>query len=220
MKIEKLLLFTSLVLITLGGLAQNPCTIVEWWPEVDSVSSNTVVLGFQPADHTIVTAYQLKGRVMGTTGLATIYASPSGDFFDHKIINGLTAGTCYEWKIRAACADGDNTWVGPFTNISEPWDDFCLPAAKNLMQNEQKLDLFPNPASDLMNIEYHSSLAVETEIVIEDLFGRIIALRKNNSQEGSNLIQIDVSELTNGIYFVQVNQQDGHSYQQMFHVAN
>ena len=66
--------------------------------------------------------------------------------------------------------------------------------------------LYPNPASQLLTMEIPSNHRIGS-IEILDLQGRIIFSQAYNSSNGKH--QIPVSEISNGIYFISINTDQG-----------
>jgi hypothetical protein len=66
-----------------------------------------------------------------------------------------------------------------------------------------ELQIFPNPASDQLNISINSNIAGPTEIVVSDLMGRNV---KNSTVnfDGQSPISVDVSEFAKGVYILSV----------------
>jgi len=65
------------------------------------------------------------------------------------------------------------------------------------------VELFPNPANELVNVQFE--LLQTTDIVVEltDLSGRVVhAVAMNNGSAGTNNATLDLSTLDNGIYMV------------------
>jgi hypothetical protein len=76
-----------------------------------------------------------------------------------------------------------------------------------LSQKNQKLELlslFPNPSNAQINLQIYSPQNGEIQISIKDLNGRIIAFFNKNITEGENRSSQDISNLPNGIYFLQL----------------
>ncbi len=72
------------------------------------------------------------------------------------------------------------------------------------MENEESLEmnLFPNPASDQLTISYESPNSEIVEIVLSDFSGRII--RQYQKSGGSNQIVVDLRNVQDGYYLVQM----------------
>lgn len=71
---------------------------------------------------------------------------------------------------------------------------------------DQNFNFFPNPAKDNLNIYYYSEgLESNMNITITDVIGNIVVKEQQSLNEGENNLQINVSELSNGIYFLNVD---------------
>ena len=62
------------------------------------------------------------------------------------------------------------------------------------------ISIFPNPANDIINIEWNNANNYPVEILIYDGFGKLL-VKKDNVKSPYN---INVSEYSNGIYFLQI----------------
>ncbi len=66
--------------------------------------------------------------------------------------------------------------------------------------------VFPNPATDHVNVVMNSSSSINGTVSIVDVTGKILEKKTVEMHEGSNLISVDVSAFTNGIYMLRVQQ--------------
>ena len=64
--------------------------------------------------------------------------------------------------------------------------------------------LFPNPVSDQLNIKFNSETNENTIIQIMDLQGRILYQQNQKCISGVNLIDIQLLNLSKGIYFCKI----------------
>ena len=74
------------------------------------------------------------------------------------------------------------------------------------MLSSSDILLFPNPASQLLTLEIPSNYRIGS-IEILDMQGRTIHVQAYNSSNGK--YQIPVSEISNGIYFISINTDQG-----------
>jgi hypothetical protein len=65
---------------------------------------------------------------------------------------------------------------------------------------QSSLKIFPNPSDEVVNIEWENHSEKASEVFISDLTGRITSAHST----GENFLQLDVSSLKSGIYFVTV----------------
>jgi hypothetical protein len=63
-------------------------------------------------------------------------------------------------------------------------------------------DAYPNPATSMVNIDYNLSNASSASVKIVNLMGSVV--KSVNLSTGSNKTSIDVSDLTQGVYFYSV----------------
>jgi hypothetical protein len=66
-----------------------------------------------------------------------------------------------------------------------------------------ELNVYPNPANDMVNIDLKSGLTEPAEIAISDLMGRRIKHTVANF-DGFSPVSLDISELTEGVYILSV----------------
>jgi PKD repeat protein len=65
--------------------------------------------------------------------------------------------------------------------------------------------IYPNPATDLVNIEINSKVMAEATFTILDLQGRVISNMNKPLVKGSQVIQFNTNEFSSGFYFVRVS---------------
>lgn len=72
----------------------------------------------------------------------------------------------------------------------------------------QDLDVFPNPASDYVEVVFTSAQAGSATIQIMDLSGRIVLTEAIEVTEGYNRNSLDVSTFSKGVYLMNIVQND------------
>ncbi|HPE57562.1 MAG TPA: PKD domain-containing protein [Bacteroidales bacterium] len=70
-------------------------------------------------------------------------------------------------------------------------------------------DIFPNPASDLVNLELFANKRTEIQINIINQMGQTVYTEVQNLQTGKQRIQIPVADLPAGMYHVQMIESNG-----------
>ena len=63
----------------------------------------------------------------------------------------------------------------------------------------------PNPASDWLNIGFMAEAEMPITLSFTDLAGRVVLQQSTTATRGQNALQIPVSKLENGFYFLQIN---------------
>jgi hypothetical protein len=96
---------------------------------------------------------------------------------------------------------GDNKTLGGFTLNVIPSIMVGIEET-SLFSNE--LNLFPNPVSSIMNIDYALNSNADVIITIYDLSGRVVDFRFEFGLTGNNRKRIDVTELKPGMYMLEL----------------
>lgn len=64
--------------------------------------------------------------------------------------------------------------------------------------------IFPNPVTDLLNIEISALETDNVELIILNTTGQIVFSNKENIYSGQNVFNYDVSSLSKGIYLINI----------------
>lgn len=177
--------------------------------DVDSLTGK--VSGHYP--DTAVITYMIYGCIANTT--VTINPLPSPTLTYNWIPRTLTTAPvymAYQWYDTSGAIPGatSNTFTMPYTNASYyvvvtdflgcdgPSEVFEYTVGVNAVDNKSKFTMYPNPASDVVNIDgpQHS------KIVISSVDGRVVATIANTRQ-------ISTKEWNSGMYFVRFYAADG-----------
>ena len=93
--------------------------------------------------------------------------------------------------------DNDKTMIQ-----SEMMDISILTNIENISRQQNAVKIFPNPAKD--NISIRSDLKIE-QLIIYNQMGQLVY----QTQPTDNTLNVDVSDLEHGIYFIRVQTNDG-----------
>lgn len=148
-------------------------------------------------------------------GDSTIYNVPnnaSDGITVEKIVYNTT--TPLElWKLN----NGGHIWmyqpVNDTSNIFIAWYFFMdkqhpnpSTAVVNPLKSDISLQVFPNPASDQVNISIELNAPEQMNITLMDVMGKEVDLVYSGKlNKGSNLISYELSDLPSGIYFLQLS---------------
>jgi hypothetical protein len=72
-------------------------------------------------------------------------------------------------------------------------------------KNGDKTAVYPNPASDVLRVDYTSDAAATTDIQVTDLTGRVIISQNVSVTKGANLLPLNITSLPSGAYLVKIN---------------
>jgi hypothetical protein len=109
----------------------------------------------------------------------------------------LPAGN-YEYKIRNRCANVTGFTVFGLTQtigVGNKGADLALTSS---------ITMFPNPTTDVLNIELNAVEATNALVKVYDLTGRLMQTVQSNINVGVNQITLNMSEYAAGVYTVQV----------------
>ena len=67
------------------------------------------------------------------------------------------------------------------------------------------LELFPNPASEIITLTFASSSAPTTLLTVYDVTGNVILSETLNTAPGKNVYRLHLKNLNTGMYFIRVN---------------
>jgi hypothetical protein len=176
------------------------CTL----PSDISVSTTTNTATIDWTSTPCVSYYSLQYKLIpggAWSPQMTVYGNSS-------LLTGLTMNATYQYRIRSRCnaINTSTVWVtGTFTTsgamnlaeISEP------DAGIN-----SDLSVYPNPGDGIFNIKLESLTESEALMVLTDELGKVVMKYTWSLFEGQNIRQLDLMNLTSGIYYVQVLQGD------------
>ncbi len=164
-------------------------------PDFNSITINyptndRVKLTWNPLSEAV--RYQIRYRESGTSSWTTIGSTPGNNF---KTIAGLTAGTTYQYRLRTDCGGGTFSQysdIGTFTTTNSNRE-----AQKDLSSTLESVTIFPNPASDILNVQLEAQ--GEIQVIVRDMNGKVIMTQSMN--HGTQSIQIN--KLNQGQYIIQ-----------------
>ena len=78
----------------------------------------------------------------------------------------------------------------------------------NLIASDSEVTVYPNPAQNNLNIGLLLIKNSDVEINIKDVTGKTVLSKNNKVLKGENKLQIETTNLSSGLYFVQVKSDD------------
>ena len=149
---------------------------------------------------------RISGRPVGAPSFANVnLLSPEVSEFIVPTA-ALVPGATYEVKLACACTISPLV-VTPETGLI----NFDAPLLREAA-TELEVGLFPNPAQDVLTLNFNVETASNTEISIMDAMGRLIRVQQIETFAGVNNISIDVKDLVEGIYVISVGQNASTSF--------
>jgi Secretion system C-terminal sorting domain/Fibronectin type III domain len=117
-----------------------------------------------------------------------------------KNIAGLMAGGTYTFQVMTNCVGSNSGWSTTSTFTTNALKQ----AEVGTMVEENTWNVYPNPAHDELTIQYSVKEAHTTLLKLVDMSGRVVKQLNTMSEEGLNEIALDLHDLANGIYTLQV----------------
>jgi hypothetical protein len=102
---------------------------------------------------------------------------------------------------------GTNFYRLKLTDIDAAFTLSRVLAIKN--ENSIKLQVFPNPVSDVLQVQLPSSQKETVNITITDAAGKSVYFKPLQVSEGNNATSIPVQHLPKGTYYLFLNNKDG-----------
>src|SRR5205823_1157148 len=82
-----------------------------------------------------------------------------------------------------------------------------FPFVQENNSDENSVKVFPNPASEIINISWRQHEGSLANITLNDISGRtLIQVTKKVDEQGIHSVSLPVNELAKGIYFIRVNE--------------
>lgn len=171
------------------------------------ISSNEVLVKWRTVSE--ATKYALAYK-KATSGEWTII--PAGN--SYKKLNGLSADSKYEWKVRSVCSEqprllsawsAKESFTTRATQVQATGESKLTVADKNFSVN-----VYPNPVSQTATVSFSVIKASTVIITITDVNGALLkAIANAGFSAGDHTIQFNRESLMPGIYFLRVKTSQG-----------
>ena len=124
---------------------------------------------------------------------------------DAGIVNGMSTGAdTIIYTVSNVCGTNATTFpIAVLDNIDHMTESRQLYLAS-------AMNIFPNPASSTLNIEWSEIISGKIEMVLTDCLSRIM-LTKEVSSNVEKSAKLDISDLKDGIYILEINAGTAHS---------
>jgi hypothetical protein len=122
----------------------------------------------------------------------------------------LGLGTTWEWQVRCACQTTP-TVIATALSVK---DTFAVPTLRVADIASLSADLFPNPATEQLNVIVDAAAAGMAEYTVVDLLGRTMIAGQFQVEAGRNTLPLSVSNIENGVYFIRLEQNGAESVNQ------
>jgi len=196
--------------ITMQIPVENPTRFwhppVEGWHPLQPTYKLDALIENKSGIQNATCKWRKKGTTVWTN--ATLTFNGGSGHFDGSIANsGFTQADTIEYFIEANSNNGKYA-TKPIT-APDGFYEFWFNAPNRTDEYADRLDKpyhlfgpYPNPATENIQLPYFTKDAVNAEITIRDLTGRVVkTISANTAGKGIHKTQLNVSDLAPGLYF-------------------
>jgi peptidyl-prolyl cis-trans isomerase B (cyclophilin B) len=116
-----------------------------------------------------------------------------------QLISGLNPNTRYYWRMRSTDGTAFGPWSPKYTFVTMP-----LVGIAELNADAYQLEaLYPNPASDIINLKFTTTSAEKITVTISDISGKVVfSDMLNVSTSGKQNCSISINTFAKGNYIL------------------
>jgi len=142
----------------------------------------------------------LDGAVKDGT-ISPIHQNVNQGTFNWRFSSGSSAG-CGRFPVTVTHEDCDDSG----NNDSDNGGD-----GENSVENiiTQTLNIYPNPASESVNVAFEMNTADDIQVAIYNAVGVLVNTSQLVNTKGDQLVNFDASNMSGGLYFVRLNSSTG-----------
>lgn len=147
--------------------------------------------------------WDAQGADLNTATALEAFFTPSAADWATEILDiSAYAGSEVNVEFRALSGWGNNLYLDNINILSE------LVAVEELTEVSE-IRLFPNPVKDMMKVDFQLEEASKLQLEIFNAVGQKVQnLGATNFSTGHNQFDVDASELSNGVYFLRMYNND------------
>lgn len=121
-------------------------------------------------------------------------------------LTNLLCNTTYIWKVRSICDSAGVDVVSAFSAVDSFTTLVCPPRlSESVTQPTLLVDVYPNPSGSVLNVRLEEEGMYYFEVM--DVNGRLL-MNKEVYATGVDAVQLQVSDLTPGLYVVRIKGDD------------
>lgn len=135
------------------------------------------------------------------------------DFYPGSEIKDGQAMNHNESYIHSLVLDANE--IGVYNNVNEVWQGMWIDSTGVNNINLSGLKMYPNPATDMVNITFSSENAENGVISVMNLMGQTVYTQPVEINEGYNFVAVPVNRFNSGVYMVTIRTNTGISTQKL-----
>ncbi len=160
----------------------------------DNITMSSVILHWDP----IVNADSIILRYKLETATDYTYIRMVSAGQTSITITGLTSSSLYSWRVKTTCSTTSSNYS---TKKYFTTDDVTAVASIEA-KNHTDVIFYPNPVKTTSHLTISCSKQMNALLTLTDITGKVIYSREEKIQDGINDLEIDLSTLSKGIYFI------------------
>jgi len=160
-----------------------------------SASSNSLAISWTAS--TNANGYTLRLRKVGTTTWTTLTSTST-----NITATSLLSCTAYEYQVAASCTGGSP--ISAFSTLASASTIGCGGKTEDVVELNT-LQVFPNPATNFVNLRYTAQTEGDILISLVDMTGREVLQQKATIGSGTNNINLNLDQLATGYYIVEIS---------------
>ena len=130
-----------------------------------------------------------------------------------EIKQNSTAMAQHESSIYGMSIDANE--IGVYNNTDEIWQGLWIDPAGISNQIISGMKMYPNPASESVNITFSSEEGSNAVLSVMNLMGQTVYTMNVNVNEGYNFVNLPVNQFRAGVYMVNIKTSKGTSTQKL-----
>ena len=187
---------------SIGEFTTNAQTLTACLPPTNiqtAPTTNSVVVTWDTALNGMQYFINLKTAAATTWGGTTVSTNT-------RTFNNLSPNTSYQVRIRTVCTPGTTFSANSVFSDTVLFMTTALANKFETGSANEAITVYPNPTRDWLNIDYTSETQEPVLIQVRDMTGRLLNTTQLIPMIGKNPAQVDMSSLSNGIYWIQITQ--------------
>ncbi|NNE28652.1 MAG: T9SS type A sorting domain-containing protein [Saprospiraceae bacterium] len=131
-------------------------------------------------------------------------------------ISGLSNGTTYEWQVQSVCGGESSAYSSPVCSFTAGNSGSGACTSSRVAVLAPSFEIFPNPATDQINVHVSDAISGTTSISILDLYGKVVmSIQEDQFTQRA----IALGNLQSGLYLIRLDYGDGEYSIKKFMIA-
>ncbi len=181
---------TALTLMSDSIVVTAACSAAPSGMAVSNIQQTSATLNWNAAQG--ATQYQIQHKLSGAASFAT-----TTNVHTSFTLRNLTAGQSYVWRVRSQCPLGYSVYssIDTFKTTT---------GLQHKMIADDHLFVYPNPATNIVNINFSATVSAVYELSVYDMEGKRLLSKNASAERGTNNPAIDIHSLPAGIYLLKL----------------